>query len=497
MMLNFLKAEANRTYTENGAAAHMTTGSNCLNLFATVGALRNSTKEEIVDRFAKAYDENANLAMKLLFYSRDIRGGLGERRVFRTILRWLATNHSESVIKNLNYIAEFGRYDDLLELMNTPCEQEMLTLIKAQFAEDQRLLGNNGAVSLLGKWLPSVNASNAQTVNNAKKIARALGMKDAEYRKALTALRARIKIIENSLREKDYTFDYEAQPSRALLKYRKAFYRNDQERYDAYLSRVMEGKAYLNAENVSPYELVEPYLSWENWHSNKSYMKAMSEQEKKVLNATWKSLPEFGRKGNALAVIDTSGSMYSYGKPMPASVALSLGLYFAEHNKGHFKNHFITFSERPQLVELKGNTFVDRLQYATSFSECANTNLEAVFDLILFAAARNRVKQRDLPEALYIISDMEFDSCVENVSATVFENAKRKFAVYGYTLPKVIFWNVMSRNKQQPVTMNEQGVALVSGATPRLFSMALNGEMSPYKLMMDILNGKRYEKIVA
>ena len=448
MMLNFLKAEANRTYTENGAAAHMTTGSNCLNLFATVGALRNSTKEEIVDRFAKAYDENANLAMKLLFYSRDIRGGLGERRVFRTILRWLATNHSESVIKNLNYIAEFGRYDDLLELMNTPCEQEMLTLIKAQFAEDQRLLGNNGAVSLLGKWLPSVNASNAQTVNNAKKIARVLGMKDAEYRKALTALRARIKIIENSLREKDYTFDYEAQPSRALLKYRKAFYRNDQERYDAYLSRVMEGKAYLNAENVSPYELVEPYLTIGSWYTNKSYMKAISEQEKKVLNATWKSLPEFGRKGNALAVIDTSGSMYDYGKPMPASVALSLGLYLAEHNKGVFKNHFITFSRTPQLVEVKGATFADRLQYVASFSEVANTNLEAVFDLILFAAARNRVKQKDLPELLYIISDMEFDQCVENASATIFENAKRKFAVYGYKLPKVVFWNVMSRNKQ-------------------------------------------------
>ena len=497
MMLNFLKAEANRTYTENGAVTNATTGSDCLDLFATVGALRGSDYDQIADRFKKAYIENPDLAMKLFFYARDIRGGLGERKVFRDILRWLSFNHSESVYKNMNYIAEFGRFDDMLTLMDTPCERQMISHLKVQFEEDMKQLQKDGNVSLLGKWLPSVNASNERTVCYAKKIARAFGMKEKEYRQALTALRAKIAIVENSLRKMEYTFDYSCLPSKALFKYRKAFCRNDLERYEEFLDYVAEGKEVLNASTISPYELVAPYLDPYNWSRNRRFMKEMSEQEKKVLNATWNSLPEFGKKGNALAVIDTSGSMYSCQGALPAAVALSLGLYFAEHNTGHFKNHFITFSGHPQMVELKGKTFVEKLEYVTSMTEVANTNLEAVFDLVLFAAARNRVKQRDLPETLYIISDMEFDACVEDASATIFENAKRKFAVYGYKLPKVVFWNVASRNKQQPVTMNEQGVALVSGVTPRIFSMVTGGEISPYKVMMDVLGAKRYQKIVA
>ena len=488
-MLQYLKAEANRTFTENGAVTNRSTLSDCLDLFSTVGALREADDREIINRFLRAYEENRDLAVKTLFYARDVRGGLGERRVFRVILKWLADNHPESVCKNISYIAEYGRFDDLLTLMNTSCEKAMMACIEEQLKTDLEALKTEDAeISLLGKWLPSVNTSNANSVAMAKRIARALGMTDAEYRKALSALRAKIRIIENNLRERDYTFDYSKQPSKAMFKYRKAFLRNDKERYTEFLGKVERGEATLHADTVYPYELVEPFLR--NFRSH-------SAEEIASLNATWASLPDFAGDENALAVVDTSGSMYGYYNPSPASVAFSLGLYFAERNKGAFANHFITFSERPQLIELKGDTFYDRLRYATSFNEVANTNIEATFDLILNTAVKNHLPQSEMPERLIIISDLEFDYCTKDASISNFENAKAKFAARGYELPRLVFWNVASRNLQQPVTMNEEGVMLVSGCTPRIFSMVASDAVSPYALMLEVLESPRYEKIVA
>ena len=226
-MLNYLKDEANFTLTENGAVTHASTGSDCLDLFASIGALRHADEEEIISRFVRAFTEDRDSAMKLIFFARDIRGGLGERRVFRTIMNWLAANEPETVKKNIQYVAEFGRWDDLLCLMGTACEKEMLAYIKNQFYTDIKALETGGDVSLLGKWLPSANTSSRETVSQAKHIARTFGMSEAAYRKALSRLRAHIRIIENNLREKDYTFDYEKQPSRALFKYRNAFIRNN------------------------------------------------------------------------------------------------------------------------------------------------------------------------------------------------------------------------------------------------------------------------------
>lgn len=485
-MLNYLKQEANKTVTENGAATHMTTESDCLDLFATIGALRRENDSEIVTRFVRAYSENRDIAMKLLFFARDIRGGLGERRVFKVILNWLADNEPATVRKNIVHVAEYGRYDDLLCLMGTACEKEMLDVLKAQFEADTEALKNGGEVSLLAKWLPSVNASSAETVLFAKKIARHFGMNDAGYRKALVGLRAHIRIIENNLREKDYSFDYSKQPSKAMYKYRKAFMRNDGERYSQFLDKITTGDAKLHASTLMPYEIITPF-----------FRRNVSDEERKAINATWISQEDFGDTENALAVIDGSGSMYGWGEPMPATVALSLGIYFAERNKGAFKNHFITFSEHPQLVEIKGEDILDKVRYCHGFNEVANTNIQKVFELILDAAKKNSVPQDELPKKLYIISDMEFDYCAEDASLTNFEYAKKLFAEAGYTLPDIVFWNVASRNRQQPVTKNEQGVALVSGCTPRLFEMVASGTMNPYAFMLEVVESERYAKIVA
>ena len=249
-MLQYLKQESNKTLTENGAATLKTTQSDCLDLFATIGALRRANEQEIIARFIRAFAENKDIAVKSLFFARDVRGGLGERKVFRIILNWLACNSPETVRKNLTYIAEYGRFDDLLSLLGTPVEKDALYFIKSQLEADMSALENGGEVSLLAKWLPSVNASNKNTVLMAKKIARYMDMDDATYRKTLVRLRAHIKIIENNLRERDYTFDYEKQPSKAMFKYRQAFIRNDGERYNSFLNKVATGEAKLNADTL-------------------------------------------------------------------------------------------------------------------------------------------------------------------------------------------------------------------------------------------------------
>ena len=485
MLLYALRQMANRTRTENGAATPLTTHSDVLDLFATVGALRSAQDQEIVSRFRRAWAEDRDLAVRTLFYARDVRGGLGERRVFRVLLRHLAQTEPETVRRNLRAVAEYGRWDDLLELMGTPCERGLTSLIAEQLREDLRLDEHGEPVSLLAKWLPSVNASNRDAVRMAKTIARALGMTDAAYRKMLTRLRARIRILENNLRERDYTFDYQAQPSRAMYVYRRAFLRNDEDRYRAFMDQVASGRATLHTASVNPCDLVQQALDFRG-----------TPAERQVLDTTWNALTDFTDGRNALCVVDTSGSMFWTGSPVPFAVAMSLGLYFAERNTGAFRNHFITFSERPRLIDIKGRDLVDRVNYCRSFSECANTNIQAIFDLVLNAALANRVPQKELPETLYIISDMEFDACSRGADLSNFEYARLQYARCGYRLPNLVFWNVQSRHVQQPVTRDERGVALVSGYTPRLFTQVATGK-TPYQLMLEVLNGERYRQLTA
>lgn len=487
-MLTYLKQEANTTYTENGAVTHKSTLSDCLDLFAAVGALRRESEEEIATRFMRAFAEDRDVAVKLLFFARDIRGGLGERRVFRVCLQRLAYVAPETVRKNIPLVAEYGRFDDLLALFDTPLERDVLRYIRRQLALDVQTMEAGAEISLLGKWLPSVNASNANTVAAAKKIARFLGMDDKTYRKTLTRLRAHIRILENHLRKRDYTFDYERQPSKAAFKYRAAFMRNDGKRYRAFLNAVFTGDAKLNTATLTPYEIITPLLR-----------RAVSKEERVAIDATWRAQEDFTNGENALVVVDGSGSMYS-GTPLPAAVALSLGIYFAERNTGAFRNHFITFSENPQLVTVKGADIVDKLRYCCGFNEIANTNIQKVFELILNTAKKHGLPQEELPKRIYIVSDMEFDCCAEDASLTNFEYAKKLFEHAGYTLPEVVFWNVAARNRQQPVTQNEQGVTLVSGCTPRLFSTVADGTasaMTPYDFMMEVLGGERYAPVAA
>ncbi|MCR4776244.1 MAG: DUF2828 family protein [Saccharofermentans sp.] len=489
-MLKFLKREANTAYTANGAVSNASTMSDCLDFFAAAGALRNAGDEEIVTRFVRAFAEDRDIAMKTLFYARDIRGGLGERRAFRVILRYLAENYPDTVRKNIANIAEYGRYDDILSLIGTASEAEAVAYIRETLKKDMKSMQAQESVSLIAKWLPSVNASSSESVRLAKRIAKAMNMSDASYRRMLSALRAYIKILENSLREKDYSFSYEAQPSKAMFKYRKAFIRNDEERYRAFIEKAKTEPSVLKTGSLTPYDIVSAVLN---------NRKGMSAANREVLDTTWNALENYVNSDNTLVVVDGSGSMYwtPRGGVVPAAVAESLGIYFAERNKGAFAGNFITFSANPRLVEIKGADIFEKVKYCMSYNECSNTNIEKTFDLILNTAVKNRLKQSDMPSRLIIISDMEFDVCADNSSMTNFDNAKAKFAKKGYKLPQLVFWNVNSFNRQQPVKKNDRGTVLVSGMSPQIFSMLKEDKLDPYSFMMSVISSERYERVAA
>lgn len=489
-MLNYLKNEANCTYTENGGTAYRSTTSFCLDMFFKAGAMRNATAEEIADVVTRAYAEDPDKTMKIVFFARDARGGLGERRFFREAVSALAKTAPAAVEKNIHLFAEYGRFDDLCILLGTSLEGAAMKVISAQLEKDIAAMNEGKPASLLGKWLPSVNASAAETRNKGRRIAALLGINERTYRKTLSSLRRYTDILENRLRECDYTFDYETQPSCAMFKYRNAFIRNDGERYTEYLNRVNSGEAKLNADRLYPYDIVRAALNG-----------SASAEETLSLDAAWRALPDLtaAKHENALAVIDGSGSMTcSCGDIRPIDAALSLGIYFAEHNKGEFANHFITFSETPRLVEIKGRNIVEKTNYCRTFNEVANTDLEAVFTLILRTAINNKVPRDEMPAKLYIISDMQFDYCVNSGNdEPMFREMRKLYRGYGYELPEVIFWNVNSRCDAMPVTRSETGAALVSGYTPAVFDMVMGGECSPEAVMDRILSSARYAPVSA
>lgn len=488
-MLNFLKKESNTTYTENGGTAYRSTESYCLDMFFKAGAMRNSSAQEIADTVVRAYAENPDKAMKIIFFARDARGGLGERRFFRIAIAALVKTAPETVKKNIRLFAEYGRFDDLCVLLGTPLEKEAAEIIDTQLRSDKAAMAAGGKVSLLAKWLPSVNTSSKETRNMGRRLAALLGMSEPEYRRTLSALRKYTDILENRLRERDYTFNYEIQPSCAMFKYRRAFIRNDNERYTSYLNKIHSGEAKLHADRLFPYDIVRAAIEGN-----------ISPEEKLSLDTAWKSLPDLtaAKRENAIAVIDGSGSM-TWGMGIrPIDAALSLGIYFAEHNTGAFANHFITFSETPRLVEIKGSDIVEKSRYCYTFNEMANTNLAAVFKLILNTSVKNRVHQSELPAKLYIISDMQFDRCViGGNNDALFSSMRKLYSQYGYKLPEVIFWNVNSRCDAMPVTRSETGAALVSGYSPAIFDMVMGGDCSPETVMNRILSSERYAHITA
>lgn len=498
-----LENRMNISVTENGAVGYRTTGKELVDLNFAVASLRKMSDKEVAERFIRAFCEDKILAMKWLFFARDARQGLGERRLFRVVLAYLIESNPEMVIPLINLIPEYGRYDDLWCLLDNPTSARVVyQIVDAQLKQDYQNFMAKKPISLLAKWMPSCNASSVETKRYATMLRKALYMHEKEYRKTLSQLRKHLDVVEVKMSSKNWSeIKYEAVPSRANLIYNDAFLRNDEERRRDYLGKLEKGETKINASTLFPHDIVHKYV--DDWYRLKS--------KDATIEALWKALPDtVNGCGNTIVVADGSGSMDCpvdpNSKVTALDVANALAIYFAEHSSGQFKDKYITFSETPQIVDFSNCTSLHaKLQKALSHTEVANTNIEKVFDLILTSAVNNRMSQEDLPVNVLIISDMEFDHCATSGNSSrwetrrptqrLFDAIAQKYAAAGYKIPRLVFWNVNSRTGTIPVKENELGVALVSGFSVNVAKMVMSGKTDPFECLLETLNSERYAPV--
>ena len=475
-----LVSVANMTTTENGAATHASTLDNLLDFFYHAPAKRGQA--EVESLFFKALSSNASLATQILFYLRDPRGGQGERDSFRRCLAILKKERPFIFNAVVGLVSEYGRWDDILMFTDSEIVKNLVT---CQLAIDKSNLGTGNSVSLLAKWMPSINTSSKETKALGRKWAKILSYSEKQYRQILSELRKHIDIVERKMSANEWSgVNYSTVPSRASLLYREAFKRHDATRYNEFIEKAVKGEVKINSAVLFPSDIVGKYgiHSWGD-----------TPDVDNTLEALWNQLPNYADTDkNAIVVADVSGSMS--GTPM--EVCISLAIYIAERNKGCFKDQFITFSETPALQNLVGKTLREKITNLSQANWGMSTSIEGVFDLVLDTAVKHSVPQSELPDSIFIVSDMEFNQCMDDGDVTNFESAQRKFAAKGYTLPKIIFWNVSSRGKQAPVTKDEKGVYLVSGYSPSIFEKAINATaVSPIEMMMEVLDNPRYTSV--
>jgi len=462
------------TTTENGMVTNSSTLNASLDLFFTIGAIRKSIntldgKQRLIAKFEASRNEDDLLTRKLLFWSRDIRGGAGEREAFRTLLRYAATNYTKDITDNIHLIAEFGRWDDVFSLIGTPAEREAIQLIVNEL---------NAGNGLLAKWLPRLGGKVADRKKFiANKVRSAMKLTPKEYRKMLVEL---TNVVETSMCAKEFDkINYEHVPSLAMSRYSTAFVRNDYERFEAYKQSLIKGEAKINASAVYPYDIT----------------KNLTRGDANLANEQWKAQPNYmeGSNERVLPVCDVSGSMETEigGSTTAMEVCISLGLYISERNEGAFKNAFVTFSSDPQLQYLTGD-LKSRYAQLQSADWGMSTNLEKTFQFILKQAIKHNVPSNEMPTCILIMSDMEFNQATRR-HETAFNMISQEFAESGYEMPKIVFWNLCSRHDNFPVTSNDEGTALISGFSPSILKTVLSGNaMNPVQIMLDTLNQPRY-----
>lgn len=500
--MNQLTNDNNFKRTENGALAHKSTNSAVYDMFALGGAYRPRTDADCILLFKNAYEEDATLALKCLFYLRDCRGGQGERRFFRVCFKWLAQNDPIVAARIFQYIPEYGRYDDWFEMLDTPLETLVIENTKEQLMLDMSCSKNG--ISLLAKWLPSENASSARTIARARKIRKGMGLTSKKYRLILSKLRAKINVLERLMSANEWDkIEFDKIPSRAGLIYKNAFARRDiiAKKYEAF---AKDTTTKVNATTLYPYEVVAKATKGMDWYGARNHM---SETDRAMVNKYWDNLPDYlnGADMSMLCVVDTSGSMTGPQASAPINVAISLGLYCAERMSGPFANHYISFASKPQLIKTEGIDFVDKVQRIYRTNLCDNTNLEAVFDLLLKTARKPGVKESDIPKTIVVISDMEIDQGTgdnywhrniygwnRETAATEMEKIREKWAGYGLELPRLIYWNVDAR--QDTILDAGPKVSFVSGMSPVIFKTVLTGK-SGYDLMLEVIMAERYAVI--
>lgn len=489
--MNGLQNASNYAVTENGALAHKTTRSAVYDMFALGGAYRKRNDEDCILLFKNALEENETLALKCLFYLRDCRGGQGERRFFRVCYKWLAQKHADIARRNFELIPEYGRYDDVIyALIGTPLENDALEFIKNQLALDLECK----TPSLLAKWLPSENASAVKTKKMGNIIREYLGMTHREYRKTLSILRERINLLERLMSANRWDeIEFDKIPSKAGLIYKNAFARRDiiAKKYEAF-AKSEDTK--VNASTLYPYDVVHKAVEGtRGWGYN---FRDMSATDRAMIEKYWENLPDYleGKPCKMMCVVDTSGSMTGSEASAPINVAIGLGMYCAERIGGPFKNHYISFSSRPQLIKIEGVDFVDKVRRIYKTNLCESTDLVKTFRMLKEIALT--AKPEDIPETIVVISDMQIN-CGSRFSgsnvATEMESMRREWEEAGLKMPKLVYWNVEARGAANFLD-DGPNVTYVSGCSPVIFQQVISG-VTGYELMCRKLMSSRYEAI--
>ena len=456
-LVNAMQKQANKTETLNGAKAYKSTKNAVLDLFSSWGGMRG---KNILPLLRNAINEDYFLTLRCLLWGRDIRGGAGERDLFRTSLLHIADCGFPTLHKLIHRIPEVGRWDDLLVLHNTQYWPTVVELI------NQALKEGNG---LCAKWMPRKG-------HIAEALRTGLGMTPKQYRKTLVHL---TQVVETQMCANKWDeINYEHVPSKATQIYKNAFKRHTPEKYNAYLSSLSKGTTKVNAGAVYPYEIIRQV------------------NEPQLMEAQWKAQPDYVPEGiSFLPIIDCSGSMgylgYQAPKVQPLEVAISLGLYLSERNKSIFKNMFVTFSEDPQFQYVRGN-LQDRMKQMSTSYWGMSTNIQAVFNKLRALAVKNNVKQKDMPTHMIIVSDMQFDRCCNNNNNQ--KQIMKQFKDAGYIAPILVFWNVNDHGNK-PVTEQRENTVLVSGFSPSIMKTLLKADVesiTPVAQMMETLMQERY-----
>lgn len=514
-MMNEFQQTLNRVnnfqQTENGAIGYSTSGQNLVDLNFVVPSSHNNVSSIELEKFVQALNEDTVLAVKWLFYLRDVREGLGERDSFIKLFNTLWLTDPESTIKVVKLIPEYGRWKDVIDILaefpfDNGLTEFIYLLIENQLREDCVNLTEGKSVSLLAKWLPSINAS-GKSRKLARRICNKLVLTFEHYRKVLSSLRKYLDVTEvKTCGGKWNEIDYNKVSSNANVRYLNSFMKHDPERRQKYLDALSSpttSGAVMHASNLYPHEVYAKY--------SEAYRRrrGVEVNEDQGIEALWANLKNIDTVGNTMVVVDGSGSMVTNikgSKIMAIDVARSLGVFFSERCIGEFKDKVIEFSKNPRYIDLSHcKTLADKYNTLTRYNDCSNTNLEKVFDLLLKTAIDNNLPQSELPQRILIVSDMEFDFatniyCIghNEIMAryqTLFETIKEKWSRHGYTMPNIVFWNVNSRTNTIPVTANECGVVLVSGYSVNNVKMVLSGDINPWTVLKSILESDRYNAI--
>jgi len=459
----FATALTNTTFTENGSLTLKSSLNNNVDLFFTIGAMRGQDVSRLLSKVKVAMDEDENLATRILLWSRDVRGGAGERQIFRDVFKSLETSNFELFKKVAVKVPELGRWDDLLVAETVEGKSFVFSLIR------DALVAQNG---LAAKWMPRQGKIAVELRNFLK-------MSPKQYRKTLVGL---TKVVETQMCAKEWDqINFEHVPSVASSRYSKAFSKHDAERYVAYLEKVKSGDAKINATSIYPYDVLRG--------GNAA-----------TVDAQWNALPNFMSDANILPMVDVSGSMGSLaggkGNLTCMDVAVSLGLYLADKNSGAFKNIALTFSDRPAFVVLDPNTSILARRSKLMHSQWSmSTDLDAAFQGVLNHAVSNSVPQGDMPKYVLVLSDMEFNSGGSYyASKRVSQRVEDAYKAAGYEMPNIVWWNIQSRGDNVPVKFDEKGMALVSGFSPSIVKSVLSAsQIDPVSILRETVMVERYD----